>query len=143
MNRFFLSLAALPFLSACATAPAPLPPLTTYDRVDCHPSPDLTQAVSLTPLKDKRVWVVNNPIGQGDCLSRDGAMGPYVVYELPTHGTAQLIELGSLLEGARIFSPTVVLMDEGGRETRVMKPEHYMLRSNLYSIQFQPTEHER
>lgn len=130
-------------LSGCATV-EPVPPLSTFGANDCAAGPDLTRAISLQPEKDKRIWVLEQPIGAGSpCLTWEGVNGPYLVFALPSGGWDAPIEVGSILEGARIFSPHVALLDESGRQVRTFTPEQYQFRSAIYSVQFIPQPAER
>lgn len=130
-------------LAGCATAVPPPAPVLGYARTDCAAAPDLAGAVSLVPEKPKAVWNVDRPIGTGPCLGSAGAASPYLVFALPASGTARMIEVGALLEGARIFSPSVVLLDAEGKQTRSFAPDQYMMRTGLYSVQFTPGDAER
>lgn len=144
------TLVPLALVSACAQSlPPMLPPTLTYDRADCSATPDLTRAISLTPVKgsdewEERsdIWSIDSPIA-GNCLRRGNVMGPYLVYALPEYGSTQLIETGSVLEGVRLFSPMMVMLDGDGAETRLIEPGSYMFRTNMYSAQIAPTQDEK
>lgn len=81
--------------------------------------------------------------GVSGCLELNGARGPYVVFALPEQAWPAPIEIGSSLEGLRIFSPHIVLLDADGKESRSFTPEHYHLRSFFYSVLFQQQPGER
>ncbi len=145
MKRDALLAGAVPLLLAgCATVEPPALPLSSFAANDCTARPELAGAVSLQPEKDKRIWMVTQPIGaQSPCLTWEGANGPYLVFALPAGGWDAPIEVGSLIEGARIFSPHVVLLDESGAQMRTFTPEQYQVRSSIYSVQFMPQPAER
>lgn len=133
---------ALP-LAGCATTP-PSPPALQYARADCAAAPDLSRAISLTPDKKKRVWALDQPVGSNaPCLARGGGNAPYLLFSLPPAGSVRMVELGSLLEVERLFSPDVILLDELGATTRSFTPDHFMFRPGLYSVQFVPQANER
>jgi hypothetical protein len=136
-------LAAPLALAACATAAPPPPAITTFLADNCPTSPDLSLAVDMTPEKERRVWPVDGALAEDSpCIDWEGANGPYMVYQLPTDGIDSVIEVGTLLEGARLVSPNFVILDESGNQTRTFTPEQYQFRSSIYSVQFVPQEGE-
>ena len=131
-------------LGACATPVPPQLPVLSYARADCAAQPDLAGAISLAPDKDKRIWTVNRPVaGDTPCLQRGGIAAPYLVLALPRAGSVRMVEIGSVMEGARVFSPAVVLLDGNGVETRSFAPDQYAVRTGLLSVQFSPSERDR
>nr|WP_137678657.1 hypothetical protein [Parerythrobacter lutipelagi] len=147
-TKLALAAAVSVLATACTqTLPPILPPTLTFDGTDCALTPDLAAAVSMLPSeKDqkKKIYTISSPVtGEYGCLTQNDVSGPYVVYDMPQYGTVKMIELGSALEGARIFSPIVTLLDENGEVTRLIEPKSYMFRGNIYSAQFAPAEGER
>ena len=131
-------------LAGCATTMAPPPiALTEFGAVDCVTSPDLLNAISLLPEKDRAVWVVDRVLdGRSSCLNWEGSSGPYLVFALPAPLPGEAwgapVEIGGVLEPLRLFSPHVVLLDSQGVPTRTFEPDQYLVRSSIYSVQFQP-----
>lgn len=129
--------------ASCATAPPPLPPVLDYVRQDCHASPDVSAAVSLTPEKETNGYLVTTVVGpQTPCLTRAGMATPYVVYALPTDLGDKTLAVGGLLEAMRILSPEVSVLDARGRVTRTFAPSDYFHRGPVYSVQFRPRDGE-
>jgi hypothetical protein len=130
-------------LAACAT-PAPPPPALAFAGQGCAAAPDLSKAVSLTPEKPKAEFVVGRTIdASADCLRGPQGARPYVVFALPADPTGKTVTAGGLLEGARIFSPDVALLDEAGQATRTFRPADFYYRGAVFSVQFQPKAGER
>lgn len=132
-------------MTACATVGVPmLPAMTAFDRTDCATAPDMALAVDLTPLKDKKQWVVDHDmLADAPCLMQDGQAAPYAVFALPPHGTSRAVEVGSVLEPGRLFSPRVSLLDADGVPVRDFANDKLMFRSSIYSVRFVPAETER
>lgn len=131
-------------IAGCATAPPPLPPALTYAGKNCVFQPNLATAISLTPDNNKAIWTSDQTIdAASSCLMHHSVSGPYLVYALPPIGTARMVELGSILEFSRLFSPDVVLLDADGGITRSFGADQYMYRPGVYSVQFVPQENER
>ncbi len=145
MRTFALGLAGLTVaLGGCTTVQPAIPPVLEYAPADCGGTPDLADAISLTPDKDKAVWMHDASIdASAGCVTLEGAATPYLVYELPPRETTKLVELGSVLERVRLFSPRVTLLDEDGSVTRTLNPQSYMFRTGMLSVQFVPTEEEK
>ncbi|HEV2530295.1 hypothetical protein [Phenylobacterium sp.] len=140
------ALLAAGLAAGCAT-PKPPPATLSFTGRDCAAAPDLAKAVSLTPPKPKPMFVVTTPIGAQvgtpvagppACLERAGAQRPYALYALPKDPAGKTLMVGSVLEGARIFSPEVALLDATGQVTRSFTPADYFYRADVYSVQFQP-----
>lgn len=147
-TKFALAAAASMLTAGCAqTMPPILPPSLTFTATDCAAQPDLATAVSLLPgekEQNKKVWINSQQISaEYGCLASESGNGPYRVFALPDHGMVKMVELGAPLEGARIFSPIVTLLDENGQTTRIIEPKTYMFRGNVYGAQFAPAENER
>lgn len=131
-------------LAACATPMPLLPSLTTFERTDCAAVPDTGAAIDLTPQKDKTAWTIEHPMRAGaPCLMQDGEPVPYAVFALPPAGSSRAVELGSVLEPGRLFSPRVTLLDAGGKPVRHFANDKLMFRSSIYSVRFVPGEEER
>lgn len=131
-------------VAACATGPSipPAMPVLEYTGVDCAASPDLGAALSLTPDKERTLYSVNAPAAQG-CLTRvEGGNTPYVAFALPADHADKTIIVGSSLEPFRIQSPSVAILDRAGQVTRTFRPDEYMYRGAVYSVQFRPRENE-
>lgn len=141
-----LPAATLPamLLAGCASTTPPAPPVLSYAATGCAAQPDLASAISLNSEKKKKVWTVDRPVaGDTPCLTRNGVSGPYLVYALPSAGTARMVELGAVMEAGRLFSPSVILLDAQGVPTRGFAADQYMFRTGVLSVQFTPQEHER
>lgn len=131
-------------LGGCTQTVISLPPVTSYEPAGCGETPDLARALSLTPDKDKAVWETTADItAQTPCAVLEGAASPYVVFALPPAERVRLIEIGSVVETVRLFSPTVSLLDGGGAVTRTLNPDSYMFRNGMLSVQFVPAEGEQ
>ena len=146
MKARFLTLAAAGLvISGCTTTYAPPPPpVTEYAVEDCGDAPDLATAISLTPDKDKAVWELQTFVdASAGCTIFEGSATPYLVFELPPQDRAKLVELGAVLEGVRVFSPRVTLLNVDGEVTRTLNPQSYMYRNGMLSVQFVPTEDEQ
>ena len=143
-KRNILLLAGAATLSACATTVPMLPSLTTFERTDCASVPDLSGAINLAPQKDKRAWYVDSYVQEnGPCLIQDGQAVPYLVLALPPTGTSRAVEVGSMLEPGRLFSPHVALLDADGATVRDFDNDQMMFRSSIYSVRFVPGAGER
>lgn len=133
-------------LAACATAtPIPIPPATLeYTRTDCAPAPDLTDAIGLTPDKERATFSVTAPVSDATpCLTHaEGWTTPYVTFALPADYADKTLIVGTVLEPLRIMSPTVTILDREGRVSRTFGLEDYMYRGAVYSVQFRPRETE-
>ena len=131
-------------LGGCTQTVITLPPVTSYAPADCAETPDLAGALSLTPDKDKAVWETAADItSESPCVILEGSATPYLVYALPPAERAKLIEIGSVVETIRLFSPTVSLLDADGAVTRTLNPDGYMYRNGMLSVQFVPAEGEQ
>ncbi|MGH7027135.1 MalM family protein [Brevundimonas sp.] len=123
--------------AACATAAPPPPAALAYARQDCSTTPDLSTAVSLTPDKERAVHLVATPVGPDTpCLNRAGTAVPYVVYAVPADFGDKTLNVGSALEQARIFAPSVEILDAQGDVTRRFERREYFYRGPVYSVQF-------
>lgn len=130
-------------VAGCATTPPP-PAATTYIAQNCASAPDLGTAASLTPESRRRIFRVGSPVDASTPCFRNGeAPTPYVVYALPSAVEGTMIEVGAELEGARIFSPAISILDEDGRPLRSFEPGHYLYRGVMFSVQFLPQPGER
>lgn len=139
-----LATACAGLLAACETVPyiPPSPAVLEYSRLDCAASPDLGTAISLTPDKEQALYTVNAPASAG-CLTRaEGGTTPYVAFALPTDHADKTIIVGASLEALRIQSPAVAILDRAGQVTRTFRPDEYMYRGSVYSVQFRPRENE-
>jgi len=131
-------------LSACATVPPPSPPILDYARNDCDVGPVLANAISLTPEKETNGYMVSTPVNAATpCLrSADpaGRSSPYLVYLLPEDRGDKTLTVGAVLEGARILSPAISLLNDQGQITRTFAPLDYLYRGAVFSVQFRPRD---
>lgn len=127
-------------LAACATGPVIPPPMAIleYTGVDCATAPDLGAALSLTPDKERALYSVSAPASHGCLIRAEGDNTPYVAFALPADHADKTIIVGSSLEPLRIQSPSVAILDRGGQVTRTFRPDEYMYRGAVYSVQFRP-----
>ena len=124
---------------ACVTAPPPALPVLEYGRRDCSSAPDFTSAISLTPEKEVRTYlVVTEVTTQTACLARDVGATPYVVYALPSDREDKTLIVGGVLEHSRILSPGIKLLDADGKVTRSFASADFLYRGPVYSVQFRP-----
>ena len=147
MSMIEVRLLAVPLLAALAAGcvtPAPPLAVTAYAAENCDSRPNLAAAASLTPERPKRYFAVTTPVhAMTPCLRGAEARTPYVVYALPAAGAARMIEVGGQIEAARIFSPTVVVLDEQGGVMRTFAADQYLYRGGVFSVQFVPQSGER
>lgn len=144
--RTLIGLASASLLAACATTAAipVFPALTVYDRSDCSDLPDLAGAIDLTPQKDKKSWIVDQTIdGDTPCVVQDGNGVPYMIFALPEAGSSRAVEVGSVLERGRLFSPRVAILDGDGGMVRRFDADKMMFRTSIYSVRFVPGDDER
>jgi hypothetical protein len=100
------------FAAGCATPPPVVAATVNFSRTDCAASPNLAAATSLTPPKEKAVHSVTGALdGQALCLTRNGKATPYVVYALPSDHEDKTLTVGAVLEGVRLVSPEVAVLD--------------------------------
>ncbi|MGZ9114243.1 MAG: hypothetical protein ACXW3K_06425 [Brevundimonas sp.] len=136
-----VSVAGAALTAGCATIEPPLPAVLEYARQDCHPAPDVSAAISLTPEKETNGHLVTTVVGpQTACLTRAGGPTPYVVYALPADLGDKTLAVGGVLEGMRILSPDVSVLNARGEVTRAFAPSDYFYRGPVYSVQFKPRE---
>lgn len=129
-------------LAGCATAPLP-PPALTFSGQNCAVAPDLARAQSLAPEERKKHHSVFTQVDAlTPCLHKGGVATPYVLYAIPSNQVS-MIEVGAQLEGQRIFSPNVSILDKSGNQVRTFGPEQYLFRTGLYSVQFVPQAGDR
>lgn len=143
MKRRIFGLALVTSLSACTTTPPPAAVLS-YSAIDCRATPDLATAIPLPLAAGKRSGEsVRTPVDSSTpCLDINGSRSPYLLFAMPQ--TAQrLVEVGGAIEPARVFPPSVVILDENGTTLRTFAPTQYQNRGDRYSVQFTPREGER
>jgi hypothetical protein len=142
MAKPLLPVLASALLAGCATFSFP-PPVTTYAAQGCAGSADLGRAVALLPDRRRAQLAVRTPVDAATpCLGDGAARTPYVVYALPDE-PVRMIEVGGQIEPSRIFSPTVVTLDEHGSLVRSFAPDQYLYRGELFSVQLVPQPGER
>jgi len=128
--------AAAAALAGCATVPAAV---TTFAGRACASEPDLAGAVSLTPKKADAPFVVTTKVDAATpCLDRSGQSGPYLVYALPADREGKVVNVGSVVEQARLLPPSVALLDSAGKVTRTFPASDLFFRGPVYSVEFRP-----
>lgn len=143
MRKTAVAILGSALVAGCATTPPP-PAATTYSAQNCASAPDLGTAASLTPESRRRIFRVGTPVDASTpCLRNGQGATPYVIYALPPAIEGTMIEVGAELEGARIFSPAISILDEDGRSVRSFDPSQYLYRGVMYSVQFLPQPGER
>ncbi|HEX8223302.1 MAG TPA: hypothetical protein VF605_05755 [Allosphingosinicella sp.] len=143
MTRLISGMLLTGLAAGCASAPLP-PPVTTYAGTNCAAGPNLGSAIGLTPAKAKKTFTVSVPILAGSaCLARAGVQTPYLVFALPADPAGKMIEVGAQMEGLRIFSPAITILDGSGNQVRSFAPDQYLYRGSLYSVQFVPRAGDR
>ena len=143
IKALFGATAGAAFIAACATVPPPASPVLAYARGDCASIPDLTTAISLTSPKEARTHMVSTVVSQQtSCLAREARTTPYVIYALPADRADKTLIVGGVLEGFRILSPGVTLLDAEGRVTRAFAAGEFLYRGPVYSVQFRPRDTE-
>lgn len=130
-------------VTRCATVELP-PASLIYANASCDAAPNLSNAISLTPEKEKAVHLVSAPVTtETPCIMRNGKPLPYVVFALPEEFADKTLVVGSALETNRIFAPHIEILDAQGTFARTFEREEYFYRGPVYSIQFRPRETER
>src|SRR5262249_42398854 len=97
-----------------------------------------------TPPQPKREFVVSTPINSAaHCLQQGGANRPYVLYALPAQSAGKTLNVGGVLEPARIFPADVSILDAQGAVTRAFTRDQFLYRGgDVYSIEFRPRDGE-
>ena len=139
-----VTIAAMAALTSCATMPPPPPAVLAFAGGTCVATPDLTQALSLTPEKERALYTVTTQVGSATpCLRRDGRDTAYLVYALPTDMGDKTLTVGGYLEPLRIYSPQVAVLDSQGETSRSFRPHEFLYRGGNYSVLFRPRPEER
>lgn len=143
MKKIFVLVPAAVLAAGCvATVQAP-PATLSYAGQNCDSAPDLGRAASLVPEERKAHHTVSLPVDGGTpCLQSGADSTPYVLYAIPANDV-RMIEVGSQLEMARIFSPRIALLDQDGLVVRNFDPDQYLYRGGVLSVQFVPQAGER
>lgn len=143
-KNFLIALGAAGMLSGCATTAPSVPATLAYARTDCATVADTSAALSLVPERSRPISSFDHTMdAAAPCMARGGVSAPYMVFELPGDRYAKMIEIGGVMEYARVLSPKVVLLDADGAEVREFTRDQYMFRPGLLSVQFVPQENER
>lgn len=143
MRKTAVAVLGSALVAGCATTPPP-PATTAYSAQNCADAPDLGRATSLTPESRRRVFRVATPVdAETPCFLGNSTPTPYVIYALPALAAGTMIEVGAELEGARIFSPAISVLDENGRQVRAFDASQYLYRGVMFSVQFIPQSGER
>jgi hypothetical protein len=115
--------------------------VVSYAATNCRAAPDLATAIPLLP-GERGARTVRTPVDASTpCLASNGAASPYLVYALPA--SAQLVDVGGAIEQARVFPPSVSILDASGAVVRTFAPAQFLNRTDRYSVQFVPQERER
>ena len=131
-------------LASCATPPPPPSAILAFAGSHCDAAPDLTQAQSLTPEKERALYTVTTQVGSATpCIRRDGRETAYVVYAIPADAEDKTLTVGGYLEPLRIFSPRVEVLDGHGETSRSFRSDEFMYRGPNYSVLFRPRPGER
>lgn len=132
-------------VSGCATTTTPLdPPRLVYERTDCAASPDLMNAVSLTPRSERAYFYVSRAVDHATpCWAPDAQAAPYIVFEIPAAFADKTLIVGGGMEPHRIFAARIMTLDAEGAPVREFAAEDFFFRQGLYSVQFRPREWER
>lgn len=142
MRPVLIAAAGALALSACTTMAIP-GPVTTFARADCSASPDLYQAVSLTPDRERVAHNVATVIGAASpCLTTAAGTVPYALFALPQDYGDKTVIAGGALEQQRILAASVVTLDAYGQVVRAFQPSEFFFRGGSYSVQFRPRENE-
>lgn len=142
MRPVLFALAGALGVSACTTMAIP-GPVTTFARSDCAAAPDLAQAVSLTPERERAGHAVSTVLGVGSpCVSTPGGPAPYALFALPADYGDKTVIAGGALEVQRILAASVTTLDARGQVVRSFQPSEFFFRGGSYSVQFRPRETE-
>lgn len=143
MHKLVLTAGAAAVLSGCVTATPPAPPVVEFTRSGCG-AIDLARAVSLTPPKERALFLVNQPVAaDSPCAIQDGSASAYALFALPDDMGDKTLTVGGVLEATRILSPRVTVLDGEGRIVRSFRSDEYMYRGLNYSVLFRPRTPER
>lgn len=145
--RFSFGLAAIAAtaaLAGCTTMPPPPVATLTFAGTSCAAALDLSQALSLTPEKERALYTVTTQIGSATpCVLRDGQATAYLLYAIPADAGDKTLTVGGYLEPLRIFSPRVAVLDGQGETSRSFRSDEFMYRGPNYSVLFRPRPGER
>ena len=125
-------------------APAPPEAVLSYAAIGCRASPDLTTAIPLPLAAGKREGETVRTLVDAStpCLEVNGSGSPYLIYAIPAAAN-RLVELGGVIEQARVFPPSVSILDSNGETLRSFASADFQNRGDRYSVQFVPQEGER
>ncbi|MFN3725171.1 MAG: hypothetical protein ACK4SZ_02585 [Allosphingosinicella sp.] len=141
MKTRIFGLALVASVAACTT-PEPAAPVLRYSGVGCHTAPNLATALPL-PAAKRAGESVRTPVdATTPCLSLSSAPSPYLVFAMP-RDAHRLVEVGGAIEAARVFPPSVTILDGNGATLRTFAPTQYQNRGDRYSVQFIPQDGER
>ena len=144
MRRLSVLVVAAAALAGCATMPPPPPAVLTFAGKGCTAIPDLTQALSLTPEKERAIHIVTTQVGSATpCLHRDARDTAYLLYDIPTDYEDKTLTVGGYLEPLRILSPQVAVLDGRGETSRSFRADEFMYRGINYSVVLKPRAGER
>lgn len=138
------TVAATAALAGCATMPPPPPAILAFAGENCATTPDMAQALSLTPEKERALYTVTTQVGSATpCVRRDGRDTAYLIYAIPADAGDKTLTVGGYLEPLRIFSPRVEVLDGHGETSRSFRADEFMYRGPNYSVLFRPRPGER
>ena len=144
---FKYGLAGLAALSAAACASAPPSfPAVTEAPTDCAEFVDVGEAVLIAPEKEgkKNYEMLHGIDSYSSCVtSPNGDNNYYVIFELPEVTENRVFTIGSRVEGMRILSPKISMLDSEGVPIREVKETDMFFRGLLYSTQIRPRENEQ
>jgi len=123
----------------------PGPPALQVSGANCGDTASLATPISLTPEKPAKSHIVSAKADSvTPCLREDGVPArKYVVFALPDSYETKLITAGARPEIGRIFAPDVSILDADGKVTRTFAWQDFLLRGDIFSVQFKPRKEER
>lgn len=146
MNSFFRLIPALGFLlTACATTPPPEATTSYTSAKACSPWFDQTVAhnIAITEPVEGYFRTFTLPSADTPCLSIEGKERPYVLVRLPDIENLASLNLGSILESRRVFSPEVLLLKEDLTISRTLKDKALRHRGKTLSALVRPQPGEK
>lgn len=142
--------------SSCATAPEPLPPLLSFEGLDCTSKINLGEANMLPDVNTKdgakklKRMMKNRTIMLSDKFNEEsrcvrlasGSASPYAIFEIPSDIKGQVIYAGSMIDTNSIFAADVSLLDPDGNMVRNFDQSEFNRVGTRYAVQFAPKENE-
>jgi hypothetical protein len=130
--RHIVCAALLTACIGCAQSSA-LPPTLSLDASPCVAAPDLAGATPVPFDSEKPVTVTVNAVAS--CLQpENGERRSYAVFLLPETQSPYLVSVTSLLRGATLLSPRLLILDSQGKLARERQRDTFMFRgTSLYA----------